>query len=184
MLRRVVASVHIKASRALVFSILENLEAYRDWAPDVTDSRIFASEGEVTVAGLTIPVLGRARLVLEFVESPLKSIVFQQVDRLREDGLSGRWDLAEVGENGAVVVTGELSLRSSVLQLRARRRLLDVLRRTLDALKTRALNLASDSSADEVPRLILDLKTVGDTVELELEGRAFRLRLDGDTTSP
>jgi len=59
-----------------------------------------------------------------------------------------------------------------------------VLRRTLDALKTRALRLASDSGVDEVPRLILDLRTVGDMVELELEDRVFRLRLDGESTSP
>jgi len=184
MLRRVDASVYIKASRALVFSILEDLEAYREWVPDVTDSRIYASEAEVTVAGLMIPAFGRAKLILEFVESSPEWIVFHQVDRLREDGLSGRWDLAEADESGAVVVTGKLTLRSSVLDLRGRRRLLDVLRRTLDALKTRALRLASDSGVDEVPRLILDLRTVGDMVELELEDRVFRLRLDGESTSP
>jgi hypothetical protein len=177
MLRKVEASAYIRAPHRLVYAVLTEYEAYRDWSPDITDSRVFASEGEVSIVELVSPSLSAGKLILEFVESPDSWLLFNQVDRLREDGLAGRWDLEPADDGDGVVVKGTLSLHSGLLRFGLRRRLRDVLERTIAALTTRCSVLAAAGLARGMGqrRKILEITRVGQGYELTVDGARFSL---------
>jgi hypothetical protein len=177
MLRKVEASTYIRAPRKLVFAVLTAYDGYRDWNPDITDSRVFASEGEVSIVELIAPALGKGKLILEFVESPASWLIYNQVDRLREDGLSGRWDLTAA--DTGVVVKGTMSSKDSILRFGVRRRLRAVLERTLSALSGRCLLLAAAGITGEVGerKKILEINRREGSVELRLEDESFVLSL-------
>jgi len=177
MLRKVEASAHIRAPHKLVYAVLTEYDAYRDWSPDVTDSQVFASEGEVSIVELVSPPLAKGKLILEFVESPDSWLFFNQVDRLREDGLAGRWDFEPADDGDGVVVKGTLSSRGSFLRFGVRRQLRAVLERALAALTTRCAVLAAAGLAGGVGerRKILEITRIGEGFELTLDGERFSL---------
>lgn len=178
MRRTVEASTYIKAPRSLVFSLLTAYEDYRRWVPDIVESRLFAREADVAIAEFISPGYGSEKFVVEFVESPDETVVYEQVDRFREQGLAGRWELAEAGGGESVVVRGVLSLRAGLQAVWARRSLLGALQRTLEALRERAqLQVATRARAATSRRLILELVQRPDEVVARLEGKEFRLAL-------
>ena len=177
MLRKVEASAYIRAPNRLVYAVLTEYDAYRDWSPDITDSRVFACEGEISIVELISPPLTKGKLILEFVESPDSWLFFNQVDRLREDGLAGRWDLEPADDGDGVVVKGTLSLKGGLLGFGVRRRLRAVLERTLAALTTRCAVLVAAAPAGEVGerRKILEITRTAAGFELTLDGERFSL---------
>ena len=80
--------------------------------PDVTRSRLLAREGELAIAEFVAPPYGHQKLDLEFIQSPRDSVVFTQVDRYREDGIFGRFELAAAVDGSGTMVTTRLPPRS------------------------------------------------------------------------
>ena len=177
MLRTVKASIYIKVPRPLAFAVLSKFEAYRSWVPDILESRLLAAEGDVTIAEFVAPVYSRGKFVLEFVASRDDWLIFNQVDRYRLDGLSGRWDLEDANGGDGVVVRGTLSLRNGLFKLDSRRRMRHTLERTLGALSARSLRLAAHGAegAGLGKRKIFELTPKAGSFEIEMAGEIFDL---------
>ncbi len=167
-------SAFIRAPQRVIFSVLTGYRQYEMWVPDVTRSRLLAREGELAIAEFIAPPYGREKLVLEFVESPRDSVVFTQVDRFRQDGVFGRFELAAAEDAAGTMVTATLGARVGLRRLGCRKRLRRVLARTMEALSNRALKVLTSGLADiEDQRAKL--------LELEIEGGEVTLRVGGDT---
>ena len=167
-------STYIRAPRRVVYSVLTGYRQFESWVPDVTRSRLFAREGELAIAEFIAPPYGQEKLVLEFVESPDRSLVFNEVGRLREDGLFGRFELEPADDDAATRITAELGGRVGLLRRACRRRIRRVLERTTEALADRAMKfLASGLSDVRGQRAKL--------LELEIAGRRVTLRMGGAT---
>ncbi len=177
MLRTVRASTYIKVPRRLAFAVLTSYEAYRSWVPDLLESRLLAAENDVSIVELVAPALSRGKFVLEFVESSDDWLLFNQVDRYRRDGVSGRWDLEDADGGAGVVVRASLSLRNGFLKLGTRTKLRQVMERTLDALSARSLRLVAHGAAGEGlgKHKILELDKTGDSLRLHFDGRIYDL---------
>lgn len=183
MLRTVEASDYIKVPRHLAFAVLAGYDSYRDWMPEVLESRLLAAEGDVAIAELLAPAYGSGKFVLEFVESSEDWLMFNQVDRYREDGLSGRWDLEEVDGGAGVVVRGSLYLRNGLFKFGSRRRMRQSLERTLEALASRSLRLAANgangadgaSGAGSGKRKIFELIRTEGSFKVDLDGEIYDL---------
>lgn len=177
MLRTVRASTYIKVPRRLAFAVLTSYEAYRNWVPDILQSRLLAAESDVSIAELVAPAYSRGKFVLEFVESSNDWLIFNQVDRYRRDGVSGRWDLEDADGGAGVVVRASLGLRNSFFRLGTRRKLRQFLERALDGLSTRCLRLAAHGAAGEATgkRKIFELDRDGDALQLRFDGRVYDL---------
>jgi hypothetical protein len=180
MLRTVHASTYIKVPPRLAFAILTGYETYRDWLPDVLQSRRLAVEGDVAIAEFVGPIYGSGKLVLEFVESADEWLMFTQTDRHRRDGLSGRWDLEEVDGGSGVVVRASWSVRNSLFMIGSRSHMRHVLERSLDALTSRSLRLAAAGADGEgsEDRAIFSLQRTADSIEVELDGETYNLNLE------
>ncbi len=177
MLRTVEASTYFRAPGPLVYSILVGYEAYREWVPDVVESRLFAREGDVAVAQFLSPPYRAGKFVLEFVETPRSGVVFTEIDRYGRSGLTGRWDLEEADGGAGVVVKGVLSLRAGVFRLGSRGPMRRVLERTLTALADRSMRLAASGATGEEGerREVLEIVRGADSVEVRLDGEVFHL---------
>lgn len=177
MLRTVEASTYIKVPRRLAFAVLARYESYRDWMPVVLESRLLAAEGDVTIAEFVAPAYSNGKFVLEFVESPDDWLMFNQVDRYRRDGLSGRWDLEEANGGSGVVIRGSLSLRNGIFRFGSRRRMRQILERTLEALASWSLRLAAHGAAGKGfgKRKILELVRTADSLKIDFDGESYDL---------
>jgi Polyketide cyclase / dehydrase and lipid transport len=182
MLRRVEASAYIKVPRRLAFAVLAAYESYRDWMPDVLESRVLAAEGDISVVELVAPEFSRGKFIVEFVVSPDDWLMYRQVDRYRQDGVSGRWDLDEADGGESVVVRGSVCLRNSLFGFGSRARMQQVMERTLDALASRSLRLAAHGSApaDLRRRKIFELVKTADTLAIDFNGATYQLVRQGD----
>jgi uncharacterized protein YndB with AHSA1/START domain len=181
------ASTYIKAPRRVVYSALTAYRHYEAWVPDIVRSRLFAREGELAIAEFISPPYGRGKLVLEFVESAPTSVVFTQVDRFRQDGLFGQFELTAAKHDSGTLVKALLGSRVGVLRLLGcRRRLRVVLERTMTALTSRALKLLTSGLSD-VPdqrAKVLELEIGGHEVSLRVGGTTYELvRRDVETPS-
>lgn len=176
-LRTVQASTYIKVPRNLAFAVLTGYESYRDWMPDVLESRLLAAEGDVAITELVAPAFGPGKFVLEFVGSSDHWLMFNQVDRYRRDGLFGRWDFEETDAGSGVVVRASLSLKNGLLRIGTRRALRQVLERTLDALASRSLRLAAHGAlgADLGKRKIFELERTGGSLRIHFDGKSYDL---------
>lgn len=173
MRRRAEASTYIKAPPALVYSLLTDYGRYRDWMPDVTASRLLARETGVAVAELVVPPYGHRKVLLELVESPRSWLTFHEIDRLREFGISGRWDLEPVDAGQGVVARARLELRGGLRQLGAGSRLRAVLHRTLDALALRALQAAAADKEGAARRKVFEIERRANRFEIHLGDRTY-----------
>lgn len=167
-------SAYIRAPQRVVYSALTGYRQYELWLPDVTRSRLLAREGELAIGEFIAPPYGREKLVLEFVQSPHESVVFTQVDRYRQDGIRGRFDLDGAENDAGTLVRAVLGARTGPLRLGCRRRLARVLDNTLEALADRALKLLASGLA-EMPDQRAKL------LELRIAGKQVTLRVGGDT---
>ncbi len=186
MLRTVEASTYIKVPRRLAFAVLAGYRSYRDWMPDVLESRLLAAEGDIAIVELVAPEYTKGKFILEFIDSPADWLVFRQVDRHRRTGLAGRWDLEERDGGSGVVIRGSLSLRNSFFKFFSGRRLQRALQGTLEALGSRALRLAAHGAAGEElgKRKVFGLIRTADSLEIEFDGRTYNLvRQAGGETS-
>jgi len=168
------ASAYINAPLPVVYSALAGYRQYETWVPDIVRSRLFAREGELAIAEFIAPPYGTGKLVLEFVESAPRSVVFTQVDRFRADGVFGRFTLAAADDGSGTMVKGVLGARVGPHRLGCRKRLRKVLGRTMTALADRALKLQISRLSD-VPGQRAKL------LELEISGKEVTLRV-GDAT--
>ena len=168
------SSAFIRAPQRVVFSVLTGYRQYEMWVPDVTSSRLLAREGELAIAELIAPPYGDEKLVLELIQSPMDRVVFTQVDRYRQDGIFGHFELAGADDGSGTLVQAELGARVGLLRLRCRRRLKRVLENTLEALADRALKLMTSGLA-ETPDQRAKL------LEIEISGKEVTLRVGGDT---
>ena len=91
----------------MVYSVLTGYRQYETWVPDVARSRLLAREGEIAIAEFIAPPYGPDKLVLEFIESTPASVVFTQVDRLRKDGVFGRFELASADDDAGTMVQAD-----------------------------------------------------------------------------
>lgn len=169
-------SVHIKAPQQVVYSVLTGYRQFEAWVPDVNRSRLFARESEIAIAEFIAPPYGREKLVLEFIESPRDSVVFTQVDRSREDGVFGRFDLS-MAEDAGTNVKATLGLNSSGLRFGCRKRLRQVLERTMGGLADRALKVLTSglSDAPDQRAKLLELQIRGGEITLQIGGATYDL---------
>ena len=165
------ASTWIKAPRATVSSILTDVRRYQGWLPDVTRSRLLAREGGVAIAELVAPIYGNEKILLEMVEST-GSVRFTQVDRYREEGLSGHWTIEDTERGEGIVLALTLVMRRRWLGPACRRRLRAVADRTVSAVGDRALRLA----AGRVPGRLRERREI---LAIERSADGLRVRLDG-----
>jgi len=128
-----------------VFAALADFGSFAQWMPGVTHSRILAQEGDIVVAEFIWPALFQEqKFVLEFVNTPPKSVLYAQTAQYRQKGLSGRWDLAPAQDGGGTVLTGEMRLWTGWRQVWSnRQKLRHTLAQSLDAVGQRALALAN-----------------------------------------
>ena len=167
-------STYIKAPQRIVYSALTSYRHFEAWVPDVNRSRLFAREGELAIAEFIAPPYGREKLVLEFIESPRSSVVFTQVDRSREDGVFGSFQLETADDGAGTTVKAMLSANVSPFRLTCRRRLLNVAERTLAGLADRALKLMASGLGD-VPDQRAKI------LEVEFDGELATLRIGAAT---
>ncbi|MDH3744377.1 MAG: SRPBCC family protein [Acidobacteriota bacterium] len=175
MSRTIEASTYIKVAPSQAFAVLSDYASYRDWMPDVLESRLLASEGDVAVAEFFVPEVGPSKFVLEFIESSPDWLKYQQVDRYRHAGLSGRWDLEEADGGAGVVVRASQSLSTGVFRIGRRKRMQHGLEKTLEALQERALRLAAHVASGGYleKRKILELSKTGDRLRIDFEGKTY-----------
>ncbi len=170
-------SALVRAPQTVVYSALAGYRQYEQWLPDVTRSRLLAREGELAIAELIAPPYGRHKLVLEFVQSPRDSLVFTQVDRYRQDGIFGRFDLSGADDGTGTLVRAVLGARVGPHRFGCRRRLRRVLESTLEALSDRALKLLTSGLA-EMPdqrAKLLEIQIAGRKVTLQVGGNTYEL---------
>ncbi len=168
------ASAYVKAPQRVVYSVLTGYRQFEAWVPDVTRSRLFAREGELAIAEFIAPPYGSEKLVLEFVESASDFVVFTQVDRLRKDGVFGRFYLSAADDAAGTIVKAVLGARVGPHRLGCRKQLRRVLQRTMAALTDRALKLLT-SGLSEVPDQRAKL------LEIEIAGKDVTLRVGAAT---
>ena len=169
-------SIYIKAPRALVYGVLTRYESHRRWVPDITESRVLACEGDISVVEFRAPPFGDEKLVLEFIESTNRELLFRQVDRYRKGGLSGRYLLQDDHDGDGVVVRGSMSSGGGVLALRSRRRAREFLERTLSALRVRALKLEAAGATGGGEKIkVLEIRKRGELLEVDLHGERYTL---------
>lgn len=60
-----------------------------------------------------LPRYGAGKLVMEFIHTPPVSVMYSQIGRYRERGLSGRWDLLEAEGGGGVILKGRMSSKTA-----------------------------------------------------------------------
>lgn len=164
------ASAYIRAPQRVVYSALTGYRQFELWVPDITRSRLLAREGELAIAQFIAPPYGREKLDLELIESPTDSVIFTQVDRYRQDGIFGRFELAGADEGAGTLVTGLLGAKVGLHRLACRKRLRVVLERTLEALADRALKLLT-SGLSEAPDQRAKL------LEIQITGKQATLRV-------
>ena len=157
---RVERSIYIKAPRALVYGVLTRYETHRLWVPDITESRVLASEGDISVVEFRSPPFGADKLVLEFIESPDREVLFRQVDRYRTGGLGGRYLLEDDHDGTGVVVRGSMSSGGGLL-----------------ALGERALRLAAAGATGGGEKTkVLEIRRTGELLEVDLHGKRYTLK--------
>jgi hypothetical protein len=177
-------SAYIKAHQRVVYSALAGYRQYETWVPDIVRSRLFAREGELAIAEFIAPPYGSGKLLLEFVESAPQSVVFTQVDRFREDGVFGRFELSAAEDAAGTMVHAVLGAKVGAHRLACRKRLRQVLQRTMAALADRALKLLT-SGLSEVPdqrAKIMEIEIAGDEVTLRVGGTTYELVRSGPET--
>lgn len=170
-------SAFVRAPQEVVYSALTGYRQYEQWLPDVTRSRLLAREGEVAIAELIAPPYGREKLVLEFVQSPPDAVVFTQVDRYRQDGVFGRFELTASEDGSGTVARAVLGARVGPHRLTCRRRLRRVLDNALEALADRTLKLLTSGLA-EMPdqrAKLLEIAIAGKEVTLRVGGTTYEL---------
>ncbi len=170
-------TAYIKAPLRVVYSVLTGYRHFEAWVPDIVRSRLLAREGEIAIAELIVPPYGAEKLVLELVELPRSSVVFTQVDRLRRDGVFGRFDLAAADDAAGTMVTATLGMKLGLHRLVCRRRLRGILDQTLAALGDRAQRLLTSGLSD-VPgqrAKILEINIAGDSVSVRMGGTTYEL---------
>lgn len=170
------ASSWIKAPQPTVYSVLSEYRWYETWLPDVTRSRLLAREGGVAIVELIAPAWGSEKILLEMVESP-ESIVFTQIDRYREKGLTGSWRITPTEQGEGVIVQARLATRFRPFSLRCRRRLGTVLDRALAALGDRALRFLANGGPDvsAEKRLVLEIAQNADHLVVSLGDDVYDL---------
>lgn len=177
------ASLYIKAPRRVVYSALAGYRQYESWVPDIVRSRLLAREGELAIAEFLAPPYGNDKLLLEFVESKPDSVVFNQVDRLRQDGVFGRVELKEAPDGSGTMVEALLGAKASALRLGCRKRLRRVLKRTTAALTDRAIKLLTSGLSD-VPdqrAKVMEIDIGGNEVTMRVGKQTYELvRKDGE----
>jgi hypothetical protein len=170
-------SAYIRAPQRILYSVLTSYRHLEAWVPDIVRSRLLAREGEIAVIELIAPPYGAEKLVLEMVETPRTSVVFTQVDRLRRDGLFGRFDLTAADDGAGTMLSAALGMKIGLHRVACRRQLLEVLDRTLGALTDRALRLLTSGLSD-VPgqrAKILEIDIAGPEVTLRVGGTTYEL---------
>lgn len=179
------ASSWIKAPEPTVYSVLREYRWYEAWLPDVTRSRLLAREGGVAIVELIAPAWGHEKLLLEAVERQ-DSIVFTQIDRYRDEGLTGSWHIAPTDRGEGVVVELRLAPRFRPFSLSCRRRLRSVLDRSLAALGDRALRCLADGGPEvsEEKRLLLEIAPRGDHLVVSVGGEVFEFTRSGRRIEP
>ena len=170
-------SSYIKAPQQVVYSVLTAYRQFETWVPDITRSRLFAREGELAIAEFIAPPYGREKLVLEFVESPHDSVIFTQVGRFREDGIFGRFDLVPADDEAGTMVEAKLGGRAGPHRWGCRKRLRQVLERTLEGLADRALKLLASGLSDvrDQRAKLLEIEIAGERVTLRMGGSTYEL---------
>lgn len=174
---RAATSAYIRAPQRVVYSVLTDYRHFEAWMPDVTRSRLLAREGEIAIAELIAPPYGPEKLVLELVESSPASVVFTQVDRFREDGVFGRFELGSAEDDAGTIVRAVLGARAGLLRLGCRRRLRRVLERTIGALTDRALKLLTSGLSDvkDQRAKLLEIDITGKRVTLRMGEATYEL---------
>jgi hypothetical protein len=168
------SSAFIRAPQRVIYSALTGYRLYETWVPDITRSRLLAREGELAIMQLIAPPYGREKLDLEIVQSPYDSLVFTQVDRFRQDGIFGRFELAPAGDGSGTMVVAALGTHAGLHRFRCRKTMRRILEHTLEALADRALKLMTSGLA-ETPDQRAKL------LEIEIAGKEVTLRVGGDT---
>jgi len=166
----------------VVYSALTGYRQYESWVPDIVRSRLLAREGELAIAEFLAPPYGNDKLLLEFVESKPDSVVFTQVDRLRQDGVFGRFELTEAQDAAGTLVKALLGANAGALRLRCRKRLRRVLKRTTAALTDRAIKLLT-SGLSEVPdqrAKVMEIDIGGNEVTMRVGDQTYDLVRKGD----
>jgi len=170
-------SAYIRAPQRVVYSVLTSYRHFEAWVPDVNRSQLLAREGELAIAEFIVPPYGREKLVLELIESPRSSVVFTQVDRSREDGIFGRFQLETAEDGAGTKVEATFGANVSLFRLTCRRRLREVAERTMAGLADRALKLMVSGLGD-VPdqrAKILEVEFDGDQATLRVGGTTYDL---------
>ena len=176
------ASVWIKAPKTTVHQVLTGYGRYRAWMPDVTRSRRLAQEGGIAIVELVVPLFGSQKILLESVETPDR-LLFTQIDRYREEGLTARWQLREPAGGEGVVVEAGLEIRQRLVPLGCGRRLGGVLDRTLSALGDRARRIAASGAgeAGTSRRKVLEITRRDGALVVELGDETWKLSRVGGT---
>jgi hypothetical protein len=180
------ASVYVKAPRGVVYSALTGYRQYETWLPDIVRSRLLAREGELAIAEFLAPPYGNDKLLLEFVASKPDSVIFNQVDRLRQDGVFGRFELTEAADAAGTLVKATLGAKAGPLRLGCRKRLRRVLKRSLAALTDRAIKLLT-SGLSEVPdqrAKVMEIDIGGNEVTLRVGGHTYELVRKDERAEP
>ena len=178
-------SAYIKAPREVVYSVLTGYRQYETWVPDIVRSRLFAREGELAIAEFLAPPYGSGKLLLEFVETKPESVVFTQVDRLRQDGVFGRFKLTAAKDAAGTMVEGVLGAKVGALRWGCRKRLRQVLQRTMAGLGDRALKLLTSGLSD-VPdqrAKVMEIEIARDEVTMRVGTTTYELVRSGDQES-
>ncbi len=174
---RATSSAYIRAPQRVVYSVLTDYRHFEAWVPDVTRSRLLAREGEIAVAELIAPPYGPEKLVLELVESAPASLAFTQVDRFRKDGVFGRFELGSADDNAGTKVEAVLGAPGGPLRWGCRRRMRQILERTLAALTDRAIKLLTSGLSDVKGQRakLLELDITGQEVVLRMGQATYEL---------
>ncbi len=171
MLKTETASAQFDIPAPALYAMLTDYDSYSEWIREITHSRTLAKEGDVVIAEFEAPRYSSGKLVMEFIHSPPVSVLYSQVDRYRERGLSGRWDLAEgEGEKG-VVLRGRMNAKTSFYNLSSRKKVREALAGIVAAIPERANRLAPHESR----RRILSVVKQGQNLRVWLQGETFEL---------
>jgi ribosome-associated toxin RatA of RatAB toxin-antitoxin module len=183
MVTRQSASIQVDAAPETVFSTLSDYNSYETWMPGVSYSYILAQEGDIIVAEFVWPIYVTTKFNLEFIHTPSALIVYVQTDQYGMRGLSGRWDIKPASDGRSSILSGEMCIKTRLLEsFGLRRKLRSTLESCLAAVAERARARpqgAVSSRHRESRTKILEVMKNSDELRVWLFGEVYKLQPGG-----
>jgi hypothetical protein len=180
------AVIELATSPETLIDLLLDYGQYADWLPGLSQSRILAQEGDITVVEFETQHLVPYPVTFEFVHIEPQRILFQQVGQLGERGLSGTISVFPIPASNTARLGIETCLQVPFHRLGVRHQLREPLHQALESLTTHLQSISATAAQPSTAsrRLILQVRRLEGALEVWHRGRLFTSPLESGETRP